>query len=65
MVAKTSNKIRAAIYKRVSTCGQADDGYSLDSQERILIQYCNVKEYEIVKVYADEGISAKDIKKKT
>lgn len=50
-----------AIYTRVSTREQAMEGYSLDAQERILIDYCTAKKYSIYKIYTDEGISAKDI----
>lgn len=55
-------KITAAIYTRVSTREQAVEGYSLDAQERLLIDFCKAKKYNIYKIYTDEGISAKDIK---
>lgn len=58
----SKEKIRVAIYTRVSTQEQAEEGYSLDSQQRILSDYCAAKRYELYKIYADEGISAKDIK---
>lgn len=60
----TKEKIRAAIYVRVSTREQAVEGYSLESQERILTEYCKVKKYEITEVYRDEGISARTVKKR-
>ena len=53
---------RAALYIRVSTTEQASEGYSLDAQREVLTRYCTERGYEIVEVYADEGISAKDIK---
>lgn len=53
--------IKAAIYIRVSTSGQAEEGYSLDAQERLLTDYCRARKYEIYQIYRDEGISAKDI----
>ena len=53
--------MRAAIYIRVSTTWQADEGYSLSAQERSVHSYCLAKGYEIVDVYADRGISGKDI----
>ena len=56
-----SNKITAAIYTRVSTREQAEEGYSLDAQERLLVDFCTAKRYDIYKIYSDEGISAKDI----
>jgi site-specific DNA recombinase len=54
------NQKRAAIYKRVSTIEQAKEGYSLDSQEKNLQKYCSFKNYHVVGIYADEGISGKD-----
>lgn len=54
--------MKAALYKRVSTLDQAKEGYSLDAQERVLRAYCADHNYEIYDVYADEGISGRDIK---
>ena len=56
---------RAAIYIRVSTEEQAKYGFSLPEQRHKLLEHCQKKGYEIVGVYADEGISAyKDPKKR-
>lgn len=55
-------KIKVAIYTRVSTRDQALEGYSLDAQERVLLEYCTARKYNVYKIYTDEGISAKDIK---
>jgi len=52
---------KVAIYIRVSSLDQARDGYSLAAQERTLKKYCLDKNYTIYKLYADEGISAKDM----
>ena len=52
----------AAIYIRVSTLEQAEDGYSLAAQERTLRDYCKIKGYEVYDIYADEGRSGKDIR---
>lgn len=54
--------IIAAIYIRVSTREQAKEGYSLDAQQRLLVDFCKAKKYNIYKIYADEGISAKNLK---
>lgn len=54
------NNIIVAIYIRVSTEEQAREGYSLAAQENVLLKFCNLKNYKIYKIYADEGISAKD-----
>lgn len=51
----------AAIYIRVSTLDQAREGYSLDAQERTLRKWCAEHEYAVYDVYADKGISGKDI----
>jgi site-specific DNA recombinase len=57
------NKIRSvAIYSRVSTIEQAEVGYSIDEQERLLIEYCDKMGYEVYKCYSDRGISGKNIK---
>lgn len=52
----------AAIYIRVSTLDQAREGYSLAAQRRVLEDHCKKMGEEVYKVYADEGISGKDIK---
>lgn len=57
-----SKKIRVAIYSRVSTIEQAEEGYSIDEQQRLLKEWCNKMDYEVYNCYADRGISGKDIK---
>lgn len=52
---------RVAIYIRVSTLDQAKEGYSLDAQEKTLKKWCIDRKYKIFDLYADEGISGKDI----
>lgn len=56
------NKKKVAIYARVSTIEQAEEGYSIDEQERLLVEYCNKNDYIVIKTYSDRGISGKDIK---
>ena len=51
-------KIRCALYDRVSTELQVRDGLSLDAQRRALTDYANTHGYEIVDYYSDEGITA-------
>lgn len=53
---------RVAIYARVSTTEQAEVGYSIDEQTRLLRQYCEREGYVVYKEYADRGISGKSIK---
>ncbi|MDR0986267.1 MAG: recombinase family protein [Ruminococcus sp.] len=50
------------IYVRVSTEEQAQDGFSIRAQEQKLKDYARIKDWQIYKIYADEGISGKDIK---
>ncbi|EHI96906.1 Resolvase domain containing protein [Clostridium sp. DL-VIII] len=51
-----------ALYCRVSTPEQAEEGYSIGEQKRILSDECIKHGDTIYKVYADEGISGKNIK---
>ncbi len=53
-------KIIVAIYIRVSTKKQVEEGYSLDAQLEILKKFCESNGYILFKVYADEGKSGKD-----
>lgn len=57
----TENKPLAAIYVRVSTQEQAQQGFSLNAQQEALENYARALGYEIFKIYRDEGKSAKDI----
>ena len=50
---------KAGLYIRVSSKAQAEEGYSLDAQERKLRAYCDMQGYEIAGIYKDEGISGK------
>ena len=51
--------MRAALYPRVSTEEQHINGLSLPAQKKALEDYALAHGYEIVGVYADEGISAR------
>lgn len=53
---------RVAIYIRVSTLDQAREGYSLEAQEKTLRKWCEDRKHTVVDLYADRGISGKDIK---
>lgn len=57
----TKENKRIAIYIRVSTLDQAREGYSLEVQEKTLRKWCDDRKYEIFDLYADKGISGKDI----
>lgn len=49
--------------KEFSTLDQKREGFSLGEQEEKLKEFCKFKGYEIYKIYADEGISAKNDKR--
>ena len=53
--------MRCGIYVRVSTDDQRDNGYSIDLQLRMIKEYCEKNEYDIVDVYNDTGHSGKDL----
>ena len=53
--------METAIYCRVSTEEQAQEGFSIRAQEQKLKEYANVKEWSIYNIYMDEGISGKNI----
>ena len=48
-------------YVRVSTEEQSEQGWSIDSQKEKIRSYCAVYNFDLVKIYEDDGISAKDI----
>lgn len=58
----TTSIKKVAIYARVSTNEQAEEGYSIDEQVRLLRDWCKSHGYEVYKEYVDRGISGKSIK---
>ena len=54
---KRAKKNLVAIYSRVSTSEQAEEGYSIDEQERLLTEWCKKMNYEIYNCYSDRVIS--------
>jgi site-specific DNA recombinase len=52
--------MKTAIYIRVSTQEQVDEGYSISAQKHKLQAYCVAQDWDIVGFYIDEGISAKN-----
>ena len=55
--------MKIAIYTRVSTQMQVENGVSLDAQKNELIEYCNKNHYEY-DIFEDAGISGKNITKR-
>ena len=54
----TENRPNAVIYLRVSSKKQADEGYSIASQDVSCNNYAQLKNYNVAKVFIDEGVSA-------
>ena len=50
-----------ALYARVSTDAQAEEGYSIDIQGERLEAYCNLKGYESFEHYIDGGYSGSNL----
>lgn len=59
---RTGTQKKAAIYARVSTLEQAEEGYSIDEQVRVLRDLCEREGYVVHKEYVDRGKSGKNIK---
>ncbi|EMF0501461.1 recombinase family protein [Enterococcus hirae] len=59
---ETTPTKRVALYIRVSTQEQALEGHSIQAQEQNGRQFAERMGYEVVEVYADEGISGKSTK---
>ena len=53
--------METAIYARVSTEEQAQDGFSIRAQQQKLKEYANIKDWSVYDIYLDEGISGKNI----
>ena len=53
--------INAGLYIRVSTERQAKEGYSVSAQKQNLSQFAKQQQWNIFDIYADEGISGKNI----
>lgn len=52
--------MRCAIYVRVSTQEQFDEGFSIPAQKERLKAFCMSQGWKVVKEYVEEGYSAKD-----
>jgi site-specific DNA recombinase len=53
--------VETAIYARVSTEEQAQEGFSIRAQQQKLKEFANIKDWSIYDIYLDEGISGKNI----
>ncbi|MBE6650682.1 MAG: recombinase family protein [Ruminococcaceae bacterium] len=52
---------KAALYVRVSTEGQAEEGYSIEAQKKMLEAWCVSKEIENYEFYIDPGYSGSNL----
>lgn len=48
---------KVALYVRVSTTFQLEEGYSIEEQKAKLESYCDIKDWHIYKIYTDGGFS--------
>lgn len=48
---------KVALYVRVSTTSQLEEGYSIDEQKAKLTSYCDIKDWYVYKIYTDGGFS--------
>lgn len=48
---------KVALYVRVSTTSQLEEGYSIDEQKAKLESYCDIKDWNVYKIYTDGGFS--------
>ncbi len=53
--------ITTAIYTRVSTEEQAEEGFSIHAQKEKLTKYAEINDWDIYDYYIDEGISGKNL----
>lgn len=53
----------AALYARVSTDAQREEGYSIDAQKEMLEAYCKAKGIKNIKFYVDGGFSGANMQR--
>jgi len=51
---------RVALYIRVSSVAQATEGFSLEAQDRLCRAFATQRDWDVVAVYTEPGVSAKD-----
>lgn len=54
---------KVALYVRVSTTSQMEEGYSIEEQKAKLESYCDIKDWHVYKVYTDGGFSGSTTKR--
>ena len=53
--------MKVAIYARVSTTNQAQEGYSIDGQLSALSSYCDAKGWQVADTYTDAGYTGSNL----
>ena len=53
--------MKVALYVRVSTLEQAEEGYSISEQKDKLKKYCEIKDWKITRIYSDPGFSGSNL----
>lgn len=56
--------MKAGIYIRVSTDRQAEEGFSMEAQQELLLNLLERKGMDLYRVYSDPGVSGKTIRKR-
>lgn len=55
--------MKVALYVRLSTEEQAEEGFSIKGQIDVLEEYCKRNNYKVFEIYKDEGISGKSLER--
>lgn len=58
-----TSSVCAALYMRVSTDAQFEDGYSIEQQTEMLVSYCKAKRIDKYELYIDPGFSGSNIER--
>lgn len=58
-----ADKKTTALYLRVSTNSQFEEGYSIEEQEKKLRAYCDSRDYNNISVYTDGGWSGSNLER--
>lgn len=53
--------MKVALYVRVSTLEQAEEGYSIGEQKDKLKKYCEIKDWIVTRIYSDPGFSGSNL----
>ncbi|AXF52129.1 MAG: resolvase [Podoviridae sp. ctcf755] len=61
MQSELEERKKAFVYVRVSTYEQYVKGYSISNQKRELLQYCESMNWEVIKIFIEKGVTAKNL----